>query len=207
MTYTYIKRSKGLLEFDFELDPESYRVGSTWQDYNNGYWVIVTPEMLEFREANPGCSYQEMLNLRMNEVVSPPEPTEKELADRARSQKLRQINEYDSSTNVNSFILNGEIVWLDKATRVALIKTVEIEKTMGREITTLWMNDKSYTMPVDLCIQMLYQLELYALDCYNKTAEHKVAVKALETREEIENYDHTLGYPEKINLDLSLLGA
>ena len=35
MTYTYIKRSKGLLEFDFELDPESYRVGSTWQDYNN----------------------------------------------------------------------------------------------------------------------------------------------------------------------------
>ena len=33
---------------------------------------------------------------------------------------LEKINLYDNSENVNSFILNGEHFWLDKATRVGL---------------------------------------------------------------------------------------
>lgn len=200
-SYSYLKRSKGILEFDFELDPELYRVGTTWSDYNNNYWVIITQEHLDFRAANPGCSYQEMFNLKMNEVVVH-EPSEEELTERARSRKIREISEYDTSENVNSFVLNGNNVWLDKATRISLIKTVEIEKTTGREYTTLWLNDVSYTLPVDTCIGLLYQLELYALDCYNKTSEHKVNVKGLATKEEIESYDHTAGYPEKIVVEI-----
>ena len=49
---------------------------------------------------------------------------------------------------------------------------------------------------------MLSALELYALECYNKTAEHKVAVEALTSLEAVENYDYTTSYPTKLNFTI-----
>ena len=46
---------------------------------------------------------------------------------------------------------------------------------------------------------MLSALELYALACYNVTAEHKVAVENLTSLEEVKSYDYTTGYPEKLS--------
>jgi hypothetical protein len=45
---------------------------------------------------------------------------------------------------------------------------------------------------------MLSALEVYAVDCYNKTTDHQYAINALGTIEEIEAYDFTIGYPEKL---------
>ena len=45
---------------------------------------------------------------------------------------------------------------------------------------------------------MLSSLELYALNCYNVTAQHKSSVEAMETVEELESYDYTEVYPEKL---------
>jgi hypothetical protein len=67
--------------------------------------------------------------------------------------------------------------------------------------TTLWFGDKSYTIECDTAIQMLSALELYALQCYNVTAQHKANVEALQSVKEVEAYDHTTGYPEKLNLN------
>lgn len=203
-TYSYLKRSKGIVELSYELNASTYEVGNTFEDYNAGKWTLLTEEHLTFRAEHPGCSYREMFNLEMNPVY---EPTEEELFQRAKSNKLSEISRYDVSTNVNSFILNGESVWLDKAMRVGLMNSMTIEKESGREYSTLWFNDKSYTVPVDLGIQMLSTLELYALACYNMTAEHKVNVQALTTREEIEAYDHTAGYPERLIFDTTGLTA
>jgi len=49
---------------------------------------------------------------------------------------------------------------------------------------------------------MLSSLEIYALECYNQTATHKAAVEALTTAEEINNYDYTTGYPEKLTFSI-----
>ena len=54
-----------------------------------------------------------------------------------KSEKIRKIEEYDTSTNVNGFQLNGVTVWLDKATRVGLMNSTTIAKNMGNENTTL----------------------------------------------------------------------
>lgn len=80
------------------------------------------------------------------------------------------------------------------------MNSTQIEKASGKENTTLWFNGKSYVIPCDTAIQMLSALELYALDCYNVTAQHKANVEALTTKEEVEEYDYTTGYPEKLNL-------
>lgn len=118
----------------------------------------------------------------------------------ARERMLSAIDIYDKSKAVNSFTLDGEILWLDKDTRVGLMNSTNIQKAAGQQTTTLWFGGKSYTLPCDTAIQMLSALELYALQCYNVTAQHKANVEALQSIEEVVAYDYTTGYPEKLNL-------
>ena len=124
--------------------------------------------------------------------------------NQAKADKISEISAYDTSSNVNGFLLDGEEVWLDKATRVGLMNSTQIEKAAGQETTTLWFEGKSYTLPCDTAIQMLSALELYALECYNTTAQHKANVEVLKTKEEVEAYNFTTGYPEKLNLSTEL---
>lgn len=112
---------------------------------------------------------------------------------------LKEIEAYDSSENVNSFVLNWVNVWLNKDTRVGLMNSLTIEKNSGKEESTLWFNNICVTINCDAAIQMLSALELYALSCYNVTAEHKVAVSELTTLEQALDYDYTTGYPNKLN--------
>lgn len=70
--------------------------------------------------------------------------------------------EYDSSTEVNSFILNSERVWLDKATSVVLFNIFNLEKSNGISITTLWFNTMSVKVNVDKAITLLTAVEMYA---------------------------------------------
>ena len=125
--------------------------------------------------------------------------------DEVKAEVLAKIDAYDTSSTVNSFNLNGLPVWLDKDTRVGLMNSTQIEKAAGHETTTLWLGSVSLVINCDLAIQMLSALELYALECYNKTAEHKANVGKLMSIEEVEAYDYTAGYPEKLDLNTSVV--
>ena len=122
--------------------------------------------------------------------------------DQAKKEVIRKIDEYDTSVNINSFKLNGVDVWLSKDTRVGLMNSISIEKAAGKEQSVLWFNSICVTVNCDSAIQMLSALELYALDCYNKTAEHKVNVQNLSSIEEVHNYDYTQGYPSKLEFTI-----
>ena len=119
--------------------------------------------------------------------------------DVIKEEAVEQITEYDQSEDVNSFTLQGKQMWLPKETRVGLVNSVTIEKNAGKKTTVLWFGGEKYELPVDTALQMLSALELYALECYNVTAAHKAAVKALESVEDVVAYDYTQGYPEKLN--------
>ena len=124
---------------------------------------------------------------------------EEEALAAIKSDLIAQIEAYDTSESVNSFTLDGKTMWLPKETRVGLVNSVTIEKNAGKETTTLWFDGAKYELPVDIALQMLSALELYALECYNVTAAHKAAVSALESVEDIVAYDYTQNYPEKLN--------
>ena len=119
--------------------------------------------------------------------------------DVIKEEAIEQITEYDQSEDVNSFTLQGKTMWLPKETRVGLVNSVTIEKNAGKKTTVLWFGGEKYELPVDTALQMLSDLELYALECYNVTAAHKAAVNALESVEDVVAYDYTQGYPEKLN--------
>lgn len=120
-------------------------------------------------------------------------------------QKRKLINEidaYDTSDEVNSFFLNGIKVWLNKDTRVGLMNSLTIEKNSGKEESTLWFNNICITINCDAAIQMLSALELYALSCYNITAQHRIAVQNLTTLDAAMAYDYTTGYPERLSFTI-----
>lgn len=127
-----------------------------------------------------------------------PEPTEEELLDKARENKLREIKRYDSSPAVNEFTIAEMPVWLDKSTRVGLKLRFESELEEGLTETTLWYNNVQFPLDLDMAIRMLHMIEIYASKCYDMTQQHLANVSNLETIEEVQSYDYRTGYPEKL---------
>lgn len=115
---------------------------------------------------------------------------------------LAYIEKYDASSSVNSFLLNGMEVWLDKATRVGLMNSTTIAKSMGQEKTTLWLGSYQLEVDCDKAIQLLSALEMYALECFNVTAAHKKAVSELDNIEGVLTYDYKSGYPKKLKMEV-----
>lgn len=115
---------------------------------------------------------------------------------------LAYIEKYDASSSVNSFLLNGMEVWLDKETRVGLMNSTTIAKSMGQQKTTLWLGSYQLEVDCDKAIQLLSALEMYALECFNVTAAHKKAVSELDNIKVVLTYDYKSGYPDKLKMEV-----
>ena len=122
--------------------------------------------------------------------------------EETKADKIAEIAAYDTSSSVNGFVLNGLLVWLDKATRVGLMNSTTIAKAAGQQTTTLWLGDVKLEVDCDKAIQLLSALEMYAMSCFNVTAAHKKAVSELKTIKEVEAFDVTADYPKQLEMKL-----
>ncbi len=107
-----------------------------------------------------------------------------------------QIQGYDSSDKVNCFYLGDQPMWLDKATRVGLVNSLNIEKEAGRMVSELWAGSNKIELNVDVALQLLFALELYAKDCYGITASHTAYIESLQSIEELRDFNIGADYPE-----------
>lgn len=112
--------------------------------------------------------------------------------------KIREIEVYDISENVNGFFLGDTLLWLDKDTRTGLVNTLNSAAIVGREQVNIWFSGLYITLNIEQARRMLADLEIYATDCYNVTAQHKVQVNNLQTIEEVDNFDVTADYPQRL---------
>ena len=129
--------------------------------------------------------------------------SEAALTAAAKKTVLAEIEQYDSSSYVNSFVLNGKRVWMDFELRDRLYQGNERLKNVGRDQTTLWFGDKCYNMSIEQAQSIINNIEAYAKDCYNATAQHKANILAMDTVEDVLGYDYTKGYPEMITINLN----
>lgn len=144
------------------------------------------------------CPTHEMLIADGWAVYTKPEPTAEELFERAKSELKQSIINYDSSDAVNIFFMGDMPMWLDKATRAGLMLRFQSEQAIGKEETTLWYDTHSFTLPIATATQMLYAIEVYASACYDNTQKHLANADKISSIEEIEAYDCTIGYPDKL---------
>ena len=126
--------------------------------------------------------------------------TKEDIDKEVEAHMLFLLHEYDKSNKVNIFYLNGNPAWLDKDTRVGLELRFKAEKASGKTDTTLWLNGTDLTINIDVGLQMLYALEVYASAAYDCTAQHKANVLALNTAKEKAEYDYTTDYPKTLRL-------
>lgn len=120
----------------------------------------------------------------------------------AKQEVLKELTAYDVSSEVNSFIVNGTTAWLDKATRVGLMNSITIVKSLGHKTTTLWLGDTKLDLDCDKAIVLLSKIEMYAMECYNRTAAHRQAIEELTDIADVLQYNYKEGYPNKLEITL-----
>jgi hypothetical protein len=94
--------------------------------------------------------------------------------------------------------------WANKAERSILKSAIQDCISMGRDKYRLDIRELGLSMEVyckDM-LEMLSALEVYAIDCYNKTTDHIYNVNNLTTIEDVENYNYKDGYPHYLIFDL-----
>jgi hypothetical protein len=94
-------------------------------------------------------------------------------------------------------VYKGNKYWLDKQQR-SCMRTVA---DSGLDIIEIVMGNEVLQLPSEFVKQFILQLEAYAYKCFVTTAKHQQNIKALQSIEDILNYDYTTGYPEKIILE------
>lgn len=118
--------------------------------------------------------------------------------EEAKAEKIAEIADYDKSSAVNSFLLNDKQRWLDVNLRRSLSYSTNILKEDGEKTVDIWFDTDCETMNIDNALYMLKELEVYAKQTNNVTHQHKAEVMALTSIEEVESYDITKDYPEKL---------
>lgn len=118
--------------------------------------------------------------------------------EQAKSDKIAEIIAYDTSSSVNSFLLNDKQRWLDIDLRRSLSYSTNILKVDGEKTVDIWFDTECKTMDIDNALYMLKDLEIYAKQTNNVTHQHRAEVMDLTSIEDVEAYDVTKGYPEKL---------
>lgn len=124
--------------------------------------------------------------------------------EQAQKAKVRELTAYDTSQAVNSFELRKEGVkivdyWIDRDLRTSLEGDVkaaaEIGTTYDFDVRELGI---TLTLDCQKFLAGLSRLRQYAYTAYNVTSRHMAVINSLQTVAEVEAYNFTAGYPEKL---------
>lgn len=162
----------------------------------NGVFASDTIELNGCVVCNPT---EDMLRQAGYEEYKEPVPTESEKLEQAKADKIAEITAYDTSSAVNSFILNGVPRWLNLDKRQSIAYSAKILKEKGHDSITIWFDTDKVVLPIGDAISLLDTLEVYAKTTNNVTHEHMLTVDWLSDIEEVRNFDVTAGYPSKVD--------
>lgn len=177
-------------------------------DRNGNFWDGISIVIDNMRVFNP--SDEQLVAAGYTEYAEP-EPAEDEVLENLKQQKIFSIMEYDSSANVNSFtiqIKNGDTIiqefdtWLDRETRSDYKNSLDAAELLGRTEVKPVFNGIEINLSIQLAKTALAQVQLYANQCYGVTQQHIASVKSLQTIQEVNQYDFTKGYPDKLIFEI-----
>ena len=208
MRYVYIKKNirEIYIEFPEQFDPAlNNNLGSTYEDYLDNKWVLLSDEQVDFHETNPDASVKEVWNMELTPI---PERT----LEQAKDEMKYKIDEYDRSENINGFIIHDTINdvtfngWFTAEERSNYKSSIDAAKLVGLETLLFFISDVLLEVTPAQAEYMLAQVQLYADQCYIVTKQNKIAVDALGTIEAVDAFKYESGYPGKIIFDYPFQG-
>lgn len=205
------------LDFYFSevLLGDSYNVGTTLEDYDNGAFLLLSDEQIAFHEANPNASPLQVWNMEIPSFPEPEPVPELDALVIARQAKLAEIEAQDKfSEKFFVMITRGGVeianveLWANSALRTSLIgSTLPAEASDGKTTTTLWSTttpSQPLEVPISWAKKNLLTLEIYAKRTYDLMQINKNATLAATTVEEIEAIDVKADYPHFLTFELNL---
>ena len=161
--------------------------------YINDKGEFATPSMMIGGRMVSNPTEDMLVEAGYHEYVEPA----KTLAD-YKADKIAEIEAYDASDAVNSFELGGVRMWLSFDERARIRQSIDAYRNTGRTEMTKWFGGKAFTYPLDTWQSMMDRLSVYASEALNATEQHRAAIAALATVDEVNAYDITIGYPERL---------
>lgn len=201
----YVRKSikNYYIDFPGEIDADYWagKIGETYEDFLDNKWVKLSDEQVAFHKQYPYLGVREVLEMRLPEVPEAPVEPEK-TAEWVRTHKLADLDLYDNSIAVNRFFVNDEGAWFTPSERTSYASSVAAAKVLGVENLSFYIGENVVTVPTAMAEQMLAAVQLYADAAFMVTRAHQAAIEKLETVEELEAYDFTAGYPEKLRFNV-----
>lgn len=131
-----------------------------------------------------------------------PAPTPQQLLDKAKANKINEIEIYDSSDAVNSFRVNvgNETIdtWITPEQRSDYKNSIDAAELLGMTELHPIFNGIPITLDIQTAKIYLAKIQIYANQCYGVTEQHKAIVNSLTTIDEVKNYDITANYPNRL---------
>lgn len=139
---TYINKDNECIyiQLDVELDSSCNKIGTTWDDYLNGCWVLLNEEQVSFKEANPDASVEEVFNMQIAAAEEP--VTEESIEDSINQKRVEMVDYMDT---VRAFYYNNNSLqlydWLTLKDRcntairnnveTVVLESIEIDPKLG----------------------------------------------------------------------------
>jgi hypothetical protein len=115
----------------------------------------------------------------------------------AITSKLAEIDAYDTSSEVNSFLFNGQKTWIDAGTRAVFRNSIDSAELLQEETIQMPLGGTILTVPVANAKIMLAKIQRYADNAVIVTAQHKAVVSVLTDISKVDGYNFKTGYPAK----------
>jgi hypothetical protein len=111
--------------------------------------------------------------------------------------KIAEIDAYDNSEEINSFLFSGRKTWIDAGTRSVFRNSIDSAELLQEETIKMPIAGVILTIPVAQAKIMLARIQRYADNAAIVTAGHKIAVSSCNTIAKVDAYNYKAGYPEK----------
>lgn len=127
------------------------------------------------------------------------ETFEERLQD-AKEAKMREIEAYAQSDNVNILYFNNTPTWLDKETRANYKLSLDAAELLKEKEITFVVEGNVVKLPIEKARMILAKVQRYADDTFIVSSRHKLEVSKMDKVEEVEAFDITADYPEPLKL-------
>lgn len=118
----------------------------------------------------------------------------------AKDAKIREIEAYAQSDNVNILYFNNTPTWLDKETRANYSLSLDAAELLKEKEITFVVEGNVVKLPIEKARMILAKIQRYADDTFIVSSRHKLEVAKLKKIEDVESFDVTAGYPNPLKL-------
>ena len=134
------------------------------------------------------------------------EPTDEQVLEAVKQDRLAALAEYDASDAVNGFdvTIGGQTMslWIDRETRADYKSSIEAAELLGRTEVKPVFGGQEVTLDIQIAKMALAQVQIYANQCFGVTERHKATIEALSAVQDVEDYDFTAGYPPRLSFSV-----